>query len=432
MAAFTILEPMSTGDVIDRAVRLYRRNFSPLISIVVVPTLIGYVASMLFWYGYTRLLLGFENLEQPGPASPSPGAILALLLGGIGYPVYMFTLLLAVSGLSRVIGDHVMLNEPITFGKLLQAIRHRLGDITLMGLLLIAVLVALYFVFSIVLFVLIIVAMIVIGGMAAAGLPAWAVGVATGIIILAAVAAGVIALLFVISRVVFLPQVVMIEGQSAGAALSRAIHLGAKNWYRVGGIVLFIYFVELSLLAALTLPMIVGLEFFGFRTAEFFLSPAGAAIYAAFNQLSSLLVMPLWIVSFTLLYFDSRVRKEAYDIELLAREITPGFYWQPTVQPSAFGYDMAVPNAAGRPYVQTSPLGLAGYAPSPATVTATPDGLRAKFDQAAIALETEKQRGGLSEGMAAACRQCGTELMSGAHFCIRCGSPTDLPANGNE
>ena len=109
MASFTILEPMSTGDVIDRAVRLYRRNFTPLVAIAAVPTLIGYVVSLMFWYGYTTLLTG--------PSSSgvvSVPAILMVAVGGLGYPVWMYVLLLTVSGLSRVVGDHLMLGEPIT------------------------------------------------------------------------------------------------------------------------------------------------------------------------------------------------------------------------------------------------------------------------------------------------------------------------------
>src|SRR6185436_16542799 len=110
MADFTILEPMSTGDVIDRAVRLYRRNFTALVAIVTVPTLVGYVASLMFWYGYTNL---FINTERPG-AAPNE-AVWMLILGLIGYPVWFFVLIFTVCGMSRVIGDYVMMDEPITF-----------------------------------------------------------------------------------------------------------------------------------------------------------------------------------------------------------------------------------------------------------------------------------------------------------------------------
>src|SRR5262245_5790929 len=110
MATFTILEPMSTGDVIDRAVRLYRRNFGPIIAIVSVPTLFGWFVSLMVSYGYTKLLTSTSNARVL-PIS----AIWMLLLGVIGYPVWAFAQLLMISGLSRVVGDHLMLGEAITF-----------------------------------------------------------------------------------------------------------------------------------------------------------------------------------------------------------------------------------------------------------------------------------------------------------------------------
>jgi hypothetical protein len=155
--------------------------------------------------------------------------------------------------------------------------------------------------------------------------------------------------------------------------------------------------VELSLLAALTLPVMAILYLTGVMDAEFLVSPAWNVFYAAFGQISNLLTLPIWIISFTLLYFDSRVRKEAYDIELLAREVSPGFTWQPVVQPAPFGYQMPV-MATGRTYVQTSPLGLAGYVPS-----LQPTGSTAEVDTPV-------------------CSRCGSELLVGAGFCVRCGA----------
>src|SRR4030095_1752242 len=141
MGTFTILEPMSTGDVIDRAVRLYRRNFTPLVAITAVPTLIGYVVTLMFWYGYTGLLTSATS-SRGMPLS----AIWMLALGGLGYPFWMFALLLTVCGLSRVVGAHLMLGTPITFRGCFAAVRRSLGAITLMGLLLIALLFIAYIV----------------------------------------------------------------------------------------------------------------------------------------------------------------------------------------------------------------------------------------------------------------------------------------------
>jgi zinc ribbon protein len=439
MASFTILEPISTGDVIDRAVRLYRRNFTPLVAITAVPTLIGYVVSVMFWSGYTSLLTS-TTTSRGMPAS----AIWMLAFGGLGYPVWAYVLLLTVSGLSRVVGDHLMLSEPITFRRCLAAVRRRLGAITLMGLLSIAMLFAAYLIVFIVLIVLLLVVGLIAGLMASASLPQWVSTVALVITIIVAVALTLLLICAVVARVVFLPQIVMIEGQSAGNALGRAIRLGKGNWYRVGAIALFTYFVSTSLLAAFTMPVLTALYFSGALTTEFFVGPTWSILYTSFGQISNLLSLPIWVVSFTLLYFDSRVRKEAYDLDLIAREINPGFIWQPTVQPSAFGYQMPRQFGSEREYVQTSPLGLAGYRPPASSAREEPpagsvqeqpptsvprtesEELRDKFQRAAQNLSAgeDSEIGRPEEAKDATCSECGATLLPGASFCMNCGRVT--------
>jgi hypothetical protein len=430
MASFTILEPMSTGDVIDRAVRLYRRNFAPLVAIVAVPTVIGYVVSLMFWYGYTTLLTRASS-SNAFPVT----ALWMLAAGGLGYPLWGFAMLLTVSGLSRVVGDHLMLGEAISFRRCVDAVKRRLGAIVLMAVLSLVLLFVVYFVLTIVLFVLILIASLLIGVITAAQLPQWVTVVTLTITVIVAVAAGLLLICVVTARLIFIPQIVMIEGESAGNAIGRAIRLGKGNWYRVAAIMLFTYFINGSLLAALTLPVLFGLYLAGVLNGEFLISPIWSVLYTSFRDVSGLLSLPIWIVSFTLLYFDSRVRKEAYDVDLLAREINPGFYWQPQVQPSVFGYQMPA-QPPGRTYVQTSPLGLAGYRPPRARVdTGTPDGprsesdeLRDKFERAAENLGArhggEQAVQDLSEVAGATCRACGALLVEGARFCMRCGSPT--------
>lgn len=343
---------MSTGDVIDRAVRLYRRNFTPLVSIAAVPSIMGYVVSLLFWFG-------LAELERGG--SLNAGAAASMMLGAIGYPLTLFVWLMMVAGLSRVVGDQVMLDEPITFRRCVAAIRRRFKDILFMGLLSIVTVVALYMAVSAIVFALILVVGIMAGVIAAAGLPPTVIGVLVGIVAVIAIAAAIFLILVILVRVTFLPQVVMLEGQSAGNALTRAISLGKGNWHRLGAIVLFGYFVSFSLLFALLMPIMAFLYMSGLVSESFFAGQSWNAIYGACSQVSNLLVFPIWIISLTLLYFDSRVRKEAYDLELLAREIAPGFYWQPPAPAAASGYQGASFAGGGREFVQTSPLGLAGY-----------------------------------------------------------------------
>jgi hypothetical protein len=425
MAMFTALEPMSTGDVIDRAVRLYRRNFSALISIVAVPAVFGYIVKLMFSYGYSSLVMGAAN-KAP---NFSGDAVAMMIAGAVGYPIWLFILLMTVSGLSRVVGDNVMLNEPIKFRRCLSAIRKRLGAITLMGLLCVAMLFLVYIVFSIFVFVVALMIGAVAGVVAAAKLPSWLVGTLLGIAILIAAACLIALLLAIVARIVFMPQIVMIEGQGAGSALGRAITLGRGNGYKIGGIALFTYFIQLSLLSALTLPVLASLYLSNAIGPDFFFSQTWTVLYTSFGDLSGLLSFPIWIVSFTLLYFDSRVRKEAYDVELLAREVAPGFYWQPTVQTSAFGYPAVLTPGQTRAYVQTSPLGLAGWRPEvspPASASVNQSGGgRSIPSDSVVSFPSEPLPAPPPGEFSTArgwCRNCAAELRPNDVFCMQCGT----------
>ncbi len=421
MANLTILEPMLTGDVIDRAVRLYRRNFTPLIAAIILPSIIGYISSLMFWYGYTSLVLG----PEVGASEPADSALALLVFGLFGYLLWFFVLLFTLCGLSRAVADHVMLGDAITFRKSLSAAGKKLGDIIVMGLLLLGALFALYILFLIVVFVAALIMGVIIGITASAQFPRWLASTIIVITVLIVLALGIFVLLLILSRITFLPQVVMIEGQRVGNALGRAVRLGAKNWYKVGAIVLFIYFVSASLHAALTLPVLAGVFLLGQDPTEFFFSPTGSILYMSFSQLSNILVLPLWVVSYTLLYFDSRVRKEAYDLELLATEIGPGFYWTPAMPGPPVGYRPA-PQA---PVIQTSPLGLSsmGVATDPIQVAddstqppaPTHSQTHSPTEPGSTFIEQPAING--SE-LPRNCTQCGAEMMPRARFCIRCGA----------
>ena len=422
MANFTILEPMSTGDVIDRAVRLYRRNFTPLVAIVAVPSVIGYLTGLAFTSGYAKLL---TSVASPGSAGMEGSALLLLILGLMGQPVWFFVYVFTVTGLARVVGDNLMLGEAITFRRCFSAARQRLGDILLLALLMFGVLFLIGAVASVIFFAVFMIVAILVGVTATAGMPPW-LGVALLIIFsLLAMAAGVALFLIVAARVAFLPQVLMIEGTSAGTSLGRSISLGQGNWYRVGAILLFTYFVSLSMLAALTLPVILGIEWFSSSSSvEFVLTPAGSAIYSAFNHTANLLSLPIWIVSFTLLYFDNRVRKEGYDMELLAREVAPGFRWQAPVPQPAQAYGTFASGAQPRVFMQTGPLGLGGYAPPrPETQTSTVVPTSLPGPQPPSEVPTIPVLAPTVTGPGASiCQRCGLELPTGARFCMRCGS----------
>jgi hypothetical protein len=369
MSELTVLEPISTGDVIDRAVRLYRRNFVPLISVVAAPALIYYASAMMVSFGYAQML-------QSAQAGFNPGALFLVLFGLAGYVVYLFSILSAVSGMSRAIGDHIMLGDSITFRGCWRFARRRLGDIALTGLISIPVLSLFGVVLVIAFFVLFMGLAFLVGLGSALGLPPWLGALVSFLVMLASAFLFVAIGLLMAARIIFVPDALMIEGRSSTAAFGRAMQLGGgRTWYRLGMIVLFTYFINLAVLTALMEPLGIAFWMNGWPIADLLLQPGWNAVYAAVNQVSSLLVWPIWITSFTLLYFDTRVRKEGYDIELMTVGLPqPAHSYlgaAPQFRP-VLSQSSSEPGALpAREYMQTGPLGLGGY-PTNRPVTVNP------------------------------------------------------------
>ena len=112
-------------------------------------------------------------------------------------------------------------------------------------------------------------------------------------------------------------QALVVERYKTVAAFKRSSTLVAGSWGRVFGVLVVVGLVMLGLGLLLDAP---------FAMATRFASPEGANGAAmAIQSLARLIVvvgvLPVLPVALTLLYYDLRVRKEAYDLVALSREM---------------------------------------------------------------------------------------------------------------
>lgn len=114
---------------------------------------------------------------------------------------------------------------------------------------------------------------------------------------------GIIALAYTFA----MQQAVMIEGASASDAWERSKDLARDHFWRIAGTSVVAFFI--TFVAAMA---------FGAFTAQFFPDPRWNLI--ATNVLL-VLVYPFSAVVSTVLYYDLRVRKEGYDVQLMAEQI---------------------------------------------------------------------------------------------------------------
>jgi len=120
--------------------------------------------------------------------------------------------------------------------------------------------------------------------------------------------------------IVFASQVVILEAKAGRQAIGRSRRLAAGQWGRIfilGLLTGLLVFIGQMILTA---PV----EALGFVMTG---SPSSAAsgvlglLYGLASGLASAVISPIQIVAFVLLYYDIRVRKEGFDLEMLATNL---------------------------------------------------------------------------------------------------------------
>jgi hypothetical protein len=309
------LAPMGAGDLLDRTIRLYRRHFLTLIRTAAPPVIIATVGSVLWVVSFRAIPLTESGVRL---ALYVMGAGLGLLLRLSG----PFFLLIVLGGASRNLVAHLLWQEPVNARTIYRNVRARFWG--LFGAMMLTALCAL------------VVGSVTFGVVfTALALTLGVVGIlATGpvstfislIVLLLVLLYGLGALLFffwVMGHLAYVPQVMMIEGQSVFDAVSRSVTLARGNARRLLAMFLFTTFATYSALMLLMIPLgwfvwTTGISPFDLMRAD------GPVWYAIGRQVvwevSSILLMPVWMLGLSLLYVDERVRHEGYDIELLARQ----------------------------------------------------------------------------------------------------------------
>jgi hypothetical protein len=310
------LTPLGAGDLIDRAVRFYRQNFWTFIWIASPPILIG----TFFSIGWT--ILGRELFNIRSNAGEAE-MLLSAFFNFVGWLVILFlegiATLIVMGGASRNFVRHILFGEPLTFRATFANAFSRIGSLFVASFLIVLFL----GIFGMVIFyigVLILVLVISLIALTLSSVPP--IAIILGTVLGGAVIFGTGWLFFLVaSRVAYIPQVMLVEGQSLGSAIGRSINLASGNVKRIYALFIFTLVAIYSALFLFFLP----LSWYAYANGiPLFANDPDAlpAWYIIANQVISqaslILLMPIWMIGLCLLYVDERVRHEGYDIELMA------------------------------------------------------------------------------------------------------------------
>jgi hypothetical protein len=315
----TDLRPLSIGELLDRSFTLYRRHFILFVGIMAVPSL-----AML---GMMLPMSGFQSvMESPAGVEPDPTAMLLTMSALVGIViifglVYWGAYTLAMGATTKGVSELYLGRTPTMVSCYRSARGHfwRLLLLTLLVMLRMTGLMLLC---------------VGVPAMLAAILtpvvPVLGVLMAFVAILVGSVAAVVFALRYALSA-----PALMMEGIAANAAIRRSIHLTRGFLGRVFLLALCTVLVTYAGLMIFQMPFLIASVVVGPESSTgFWLDIAGTVM----GTLGSAITSPLMMIGFAVLYFDARIRKEAFDLQLMAEAldtaqsgVTPGSGLAPTL-----------------------------------------------------------------------------------------------------
>jgi hypothetical protein len=297
---------MGIGELLDSAFVLYRRNLLLLVAITAVVQVPFAVLNLVVFQ-----LLGvgadLDAAGSPGflgtPGNPGSALTDAQLNAVKGLAVYLalvvavqmlVVLPLSLAAMSRAVSDRY-LDRPASLGSSYAAALRRLGP--LLGAILLLLLIVAG------------VSALMVGGVLASSL-AGAFGILPAIGLLLA---WLLSLPLIAVRSTLFSQAIVVEGVGSAGGLRRSWRLTHRFFWRTFAILLVVFILQTMVGWVLQIP--VGLLVSGTTTGT------QELVSQAIGAVTSVVVSPLSLIALTLVYYDLRIRKEAFDIEMLAASL---------------------------------------------------------------------------------------------------------------
>ena len=300
--ASAYLRPLTLSDILDVMFELltaHWRAYVLALGALFVPLnfLVAYLSSEV--YGGAGLIEQFSN-PAATEAFFAGGPNLAPFLGLIGVSLGSFLLATPfINGVAcRIAAEGYERGAP-TAGSVLRTAGRRYLALVGVTLLLVLTLAAIFVVPGMMMYV-------------AAVLEEAGLAVAGALLLMGAVVLAV----WVAVRLSLAYVVVVVEGLGPAAALSRSFGLVAGRFWRV------LWTLALTAVIASIVAQIVSLPFA--VPGSLFGDWVGVVFSAIGGVVAAVLTTPLAANAQTLLYFDARVRREGYDLDVLTRELADG------------------------------------------------------------------------------------------------------------
>ena len=255
------LQPMGVGEILDAAIKLYRSQWRSLMAIVAIA-----LVPITFLQVFLTRSLGSPYSTDAVPADVEGTLIASGVLALIQLLVVQPFLTAAVAKASA----DVYLGHTVVVGSTFRFAVSRIHSILWISIL---------------------------SGLAA--LLGFLLLIVPGIIVLV--------------RYYFGSTVLVVEGKKGSKALGRSWRLAKGSFWKIFGTLLLAGILSNIIESILSIPAALAFGAIG---------PAGWPLYAIGLSVAAILTTPFTTLIAVLLYFDLRIRKEAFDLEVMAQEMS--------------------------------------------------------------------------------------------------------------
>lgn len=290
------LRPMGIADILDETVEIYKSNFLLLIGIAAVffvPyfLLTSFIESQSIHFGNTAYFAG--NIIN---------ALIKLFF-------YLIVLPFVTGAMTIAISDRYLQKETTIADCFKQITGGGLWWSLLGANILVFLIACLAFGIPI--------------GMIAIGIWAYTTGgfgIAIGVIVILAAIAGILLAVHIMMRMILVAPSLVIEKTSAFNSLARSWNLMHGNVLKGLAVVVIVAIVVSILEAIIVAPLSILIAVNGIQGTE--PSMLFIVLLSLLSMIAGTILQPASSIANILIYYDARIRKEGFDLELLANELS--------------------------------------------------------------------------------------------------------------
>jgi hypothetical protein len=311
------LRPLSLGELLDRTFTLYRGNFWLFVGIMALPAALGIPATFLLLQVNSAL-----GITPGSPTPPNPAALFALLgwyalIFAVGLVVYSLVYAIIAAAMTHAVSE-AYLGRNSTVGAAYKSVRGKVWRLFGVALNILIRLIGISILVTMVLGgigVLVIAATTLATRSVAAATSPAVIGIFVGLMALALYALMIAAMVYLALRYAVSIQALVLENLGVLASIRRSVQLtrGRRGQVFVAMLLAFIISLVGSMVFYMPFYIPTMIMISRNRVVPSWLSLLSSMAAAIGSSVTG----PIFMIVLVLCYYDTRVRKEAFDLQFM-------------------------------------------------------------------------------------------------------------------